>query len=467
MTEKLPKRILSAFKNLDNKPGAVSWLAFAVIFVSMLAYLVQRVDQPYYYDASNYWQLGSSFTASGNFSLLNFAFQLRGYFFPLFLFLLKWKASLLGVDAKLLFAIYSAGLFALLTAHIIPCSLRVIFQWRTGLAGRLVFALLLFYFWRGHFLYPLTDFPALAILLLGLTSLVHTVRNQASPFWALLIGLLFGAVINIRPIYQASLLVVLVLALIGWSRSGWKHLIVRGVLSLVGVALVLLPQFWINRVNFNANTPLVLAKYYGDANLYVAQIFQGMKYQKYETNVGGEYPTVEMRYSDPIFEKIPKDLRTEWSLQNYMTILRRYPLDVMVSYFKHAFNGLDVLYSTPYLQNVFADRTLFSLINYLIWFLCLYYFAQSGFHGTDYVQFLGAAVLLAPVALAIPTVIEVRFFLPLTILAYGTVCYKINYREFLASLRRDPWHLWRFVILCGLWILTCLTLSAGTVQSLP
>lgn len=129
MTENLSKRILSAFKNLDNRQDVVSWLASAVIFVSMLAYLVQRVDQPYYYDASNYWQLGSSFTASGNFSLLNFAFQLRGYLFPLLLFLLKWKASLLGMDAKLLFAIYSAVLFALLTAHLIPWLFRVIFLW--------------------------------------------------------------------------------------------------------------------------------------------------------------------------------------------------------------------------------------------------------------------------------------------------------------------------------------------------
>lgn len=77
--------------------------------------------------------------------------------------------------------------------------------------------------------------------------MVHTVRSQASPCWAILIGLLFGAVINIRPIYQASLLVVFILALIGWSRSGWKNLIVRSVLSLIGIALVLLPQLWINR----------------------------------------------------------------------------------------------------------------------------------------------------------------------------------------------------------------------------
>lgn len=467
MIQKESQNFLSMIKRFLNPQLFVSVLALALIFAAMLIYLVQRLDYPYYYDAANYWQLGSSFTSSGEFSLSNFVFQLRGYFFPLFLFLLKWKAAFLGMDAEILFAVYSAMLFALLAGVVIPWFFRETFQWRTGLVGRFVFAFLLFYFWRGHFLYPLTDFPALAFLFLGLALLVRTIRGETSPFCVLLVGLIFGALINIRPIYQVSLLVVFILAFVGWLRHGWKQLILRGILFILGIVLVLLPQFWINRVNFNSNTPFVIAKYYGGSNLYVSQVFLGMKYQKYETNVGDAYPDVEMRYDDPLFQKLPKAVWTDWTLPNYLNILGTHPLDMLVSYFRHTFNGLDVLYSTPYIVDAFSNRALFSLINYLVWFLCLYYFAQKGLAGANHVQIFGALSLLAPVGLAIPTAMEVRFFLPLYIIAYGTICYKIDYREFLASLMRDKWHLWRFVILGALWILACFTLSAGTMENLP
>ncbi len=73
--------------------------------------------------------------------------------------------------------------------------------------------------------------------------------------------------------------------------------------------------------------------------------------------------------------------------------------------------------------------------------------------------------MLAPVALAIPIVVEVRFFLPMYLLAYGVVSYGLDYKELLLRLRNKSTFLW-FILLLFSWILMCFTLSAGTIEQL-
>jgi hypothetical protein len=432
----------------------------------MIIYTIQRVSFPFHHDSLRYWELGSSFYANGQFSFVNFSDGLRGYFFPFLLSLIQRQEVLTGVDPRVLFAILSALLFTAFSMYLVPWFFSEVFRWRISIPGKAAFAALLFFFWRGHFLYPLADFPALAALLLGITILISVLRSGSWPGWFVVSGFFTAAAMNFRPVYQLSFLVVFLLLVIAYYRKNTGKLLLSIVLFISGCAVVLAPQWSINRTYFGVNSPLVIANYTGERSLYQAQLFWGLKAQKYETNIGENYPATTVVYDDPVAERWPAGEMKEKTIQNYLRIVKKYPLDMAVSYFRHAFNGLDIFFPTPYVRNIYAGHTLFSLLNYLIWFVFFIHVLRLDFSRVELTSLVAVSAILAPAILAIPAVVEIRFFLPLYILAYGVVSFRFRISELVSAISNDKLLLLRLLILAVLWIMISFTISAATVEQL-
>ena len=150
--------------------------AFGLLGLLFGAYLYTNSYNSLYYDAGGYWHYAGRFWSSGQFRFQSFDSILRGYLFPLLLSPLTRIASGWGVEpialtravglgtAAALFGVVAPGLWQALSAH--PAR-------PVSLGRRLVFGLLGFGFWRGYFNFPLTDFPALLLLLGGLWMLVR------------------------------------------------------------------------------------------------------------------------------------------------------------------------------------------------------------------------------------------------------------------------------------------------------
>ena len=171
-------------------------------------------------------------------------------------------------------------------------------------------------------------------------------------------------------------------------------------------------------------------------------------------------------FVDPLSAKLSQLGTKRKTLLNYFDVVRRHPLDVAVSYFRHTFNGLDIFYPTPYVKNIFVDHVFFSFINYLVWFLFFSYVIRLDLVTVSYVNLLGLSSLLAPIVLAVPAVVETRFFLPAYILAYGVISYGFDYRELLTNVSSNKWRLLSLFFLCITWVMICFTLSAGTIEQL-
>lgn len=447
----------------DRKVVAFSFLG---VFAFFWLYGFQHRDILFVHDALNYWQARYSFIVNERFSLLNYDSPLRGYLFPLLLFALQWQANIINVNSQLLFLTYSALFFAGLAFYLLPWFFKVTFTWETPLVKRVLFSALLFLFWRGHFLYPLTDFPALAFFLLSVGILVAVWNNEKKPLWAALAGLAIGAAINIRPIYQASLFVLLLLPFIGWNKVGKKEAFLGLVSFFLGMGIVLFPQLQINRLHFQANSPLVLSTYIEDDNIYEVQLFWGLKTQKYETNIGDDYPFASVVYRDPLADKIPQRFLKDKTLQGYLNIIRSYPLEIAVSYFRHLFNGLDIFFSTPYVKKIHSNHFWLSLGNYLVWFFVFYYSLVCKNGKMSASSIVAVLSILGPVLLSVPLVVEVRFFLPLHILAYGIVSYGMNYPAMFSQIFGSKYNFVKFVCSLGMWMLVCFTLSASTIEQL-
>jgi hypothetical protein len=457
-------RLINRFPHFES--GVATSILAAIIFILALFYFLERVDSPFYHDSLYYWDLANSFDGE-KFSFANYSNALRGYFFPFLLFLIKKKATLLGSDPRLLFQINIALFFTFLSIYIIPWSFHTLFRWRIHLWGRGVIALALFFFWRGYFLYPLSDFPAFTFLLIGVTLLVSSLRNSHVPYWVVFVGMFIGAAVNTRPIYQISLIFLIPFVLIQVYEKGLLKGLIWLSFVFLGFGLISFPQLQINWTHFNIKSPLVLARIADDENLYLKQLFWGLGTQRYETTIGDNFPSNAVTYRDPFIENLDKtNLLREKDTARYIKIMQRFPLEISVSYFRHLFNGLDIFFPTPYIPNIFAKHVFLSAINYLIWFLVIFKLVTLDLTKRVYANTIGLMSLLAPVVLAIPTVVEVRFFLPAYVLAYGVVAFGLDYSSLIKTHLDNGWKILRFFLLCSFWIMICFTLSNTTMEYL-
>ena len=379
-------------------------------------YLFNTEYHNLYYDAEDYWQLGHRFVRNGRFELLGYDDAMRGYAYPLVNFLclavrkaLNWEAVTV---VKLLNAVLAGVLFGVVGPRLWPASTATLQL--PSLARRVVWAALGFVFWCDYFNFSLSDFPAVLALGVGLW-LVQRPRLGA----ALLAGAALALAVNIRPIYLASVLPAL--ALLGVGRAGWAG---RLAALALGAALVLAPQWLINRRNFNANTPLVLAQSptLGIHNLYLQKLKWGLLHEKYESSVGrGVLPTGQLLFLDARGAAVlqAEGITDIDSPGQYLRLVARHPFALAGIYARHLFAGLDISHPTPYLKRWHPSRPR-QLLNYALWFGAALVALRR--RPTAREALLLTALLL-PCLAVVPMSMEARFLLPLHLLLLALVAF--------------------------------------------
>ncbi|MBT9392562.1 hypothetical protein KLP40_05240 [Hymenobacter sp. NST-14] len=454
-------------RKVSRYPNEAGFVAALVLFE---AYLMLFRHHELYYDAKQYWGLARNLEAGGNFSLYQLTTQLRGYLLPLLnvplvflertlltnhgMALIKSEGALV---AAALFGVAGPRFWQVATGRVVP------------LGRRLAFIGLGFLFWRDHFGFILSDFPALLFLLSG-TELLLGGRHLGR---LLLGGIVLAGTIYIRPIYLLSLPLVLLFRLLkpdpapaGRQLAGWVALV-------AGALLVAAPQLAINRHNFASASPLVIyaggkGQYTvaGTNNLYLWHLIEGLRIQKYETSVGTDYPKPQVYYLDAaarqaLAGQLAPAIR---SYADYFGLIARQPLDMVALFGRHLFNGLDVLYSSPYVEQVAAPNNGLALLHYAVFFGALVVGLRQAPRLAPR-DWLLVAALVVPVLAAVPLVVECRFFISLHLLAYGLVCFGLphpaRWQSLWAETRQLP-----LLAAFGLFLLGCVLISANTRASL-
>ncbi len=413
----LRARAASARAWAQARPALTAVLVLLVVYG---VYLPLSGYHRFYFDSTHYWVYGQQFFKTGSFSLLSYTNSLRGYVFSLLLAPFAVAQPHLGPTPSQFMKPLGALTAALFYGALGPA------LWRAaagpaapvvGLGRRLVFGAVGFVVWRDYFNFPLSDFPALFALGVALWALL------AWPGWcgAVLAGLAVGVAVNMRPVFQAALPFVGLLALwpgragAGPRWAGWA----RTAGFVVGLALVLAPQFYINAHNFGVRTPWVLAYRQGDiGGLLEKQLQWGLQYQKYESNVGPDYPISEMFFRDVRGRVLlaGTGLSHFDSPAQYLALALRQPVGVAGVWLRHLFNGLDVQYPTPYITRVYAPSGLLPWVNYTVLLAGALVLLRWGRRGAvPWRAWLVLTALLMPCMGALPVAMECRFLLPLQV----------------------------------------------------
>lgn len=408
--------------------------AFAAAFLLTLIVAMAGGEKPFYYDAALYWKLGGSFVRDGHFSLLNFDDALRGYAYPLVNRELMKIAEAFRSSASTIVRISNALLFALIGAVLVPRLAEA--TWpdrRWGFLRRMLLTAVLLVFWRGYMSYPLSDFPALCMVLLALIA----IARPYAPGWMLLAGIAAGLAIDIRPEYVVLGPILLLLVAWAWLKreparprfergptrpvSVVRRLLCCGLL-LVGFAAVSLPQSLASHRHQGTWSFLPGSA----AGLTYTQLTDGMLLQRYETYVGpGPEPSnaPAMYYLDPSGKAILEEQPTEHveSLGQYVGIVESHPFTIANLFVHHFVNGLDARYDTPYVEHL-GSKILPRLAGFLLVFLALvrvlWPTARRGLSPTRWRYQLA---LLGCCATTLSSAMETRFLLPMYMLVYMLV----------------------------------------------
>ncbi len=390
-------------------------LALYAAYLPLSGYTVGQ----FRFDAAEYWELSLKFTRGGGFSLLRFDDPLRGYLGPLLILPARALCRLTGCSMLTGAQVLGAGWAALLFGVAIPRLWAQVAGRSLAGARWLLLVGLAFIFWRDYFNFTLSDMPALTLLLLALVAL-------GRPGWrgAFMGGLCLAAALNIRPVYVAALPGCLWLL---WGAR-WPNAVrwTRVAGLAVGLALVLLPQWLINRQHFRQHTPLVLAGRHGSPPLYLRQLNWGTRFQRYESSLIPEIPR-SLLYADPAGQQL---LLQEpggrfASYGQYLKHVWQHPFGTGWRYARHLFNGLDLRFPTPYPRRLHPPgQTGLRLLNYGLLGIGAWLAARAGWRrrksrsheATGSGQGAALLALLLPCLLVLPTLMECRFLLPLHLL---------------------------------------------------
>ena len=399
---------------------------FTVAAVYLLHFHVSGYDR-FYSDSVKYWELGELFERDGHFSLFSYDSPLRGYSLPLINHGLQAASAAGGVGELRLVRLTGALLAATLGVVVIPRLARQLFPNAAISWGRvLVLNALIFLFWRDHFSFPLSDFPALLAAAVGLIALL---RGTTAAY--IVAGIGFALAANLRPAYLPAALAALGAAALLPSRPRTRRRRSLALaLVLAGALLVSLPQMTINDHHRGTWSPLVP----DSRKISMLQLTEGLGAQRYETYIESpdRYPGVKVFYLDPVWRRVlnEESVSEITSYGQYARLVLEHPDLMAVSYALHAVNGLDVWYPTPYVRDLEDRTSVLSFVQFTLTFLAIARLVlPEARRRVGAISWVGLAIFVSPCLSAIPGAVEPRFFLPAHVLVYMLVCFGPAARE--------------------------------------
>ena len=407
---------------LRRRPPAIV-ATFGIVFAVTLIVALGQGLKTFYYDSGEYWSLGQTFTVNGHFSLLNFDSSGRGYALPLIDHGLQEIAEALAWSPSSLAKLFNVLIFALIGAVLAPRLAEIAWpRQRWGAVPRLALVALLLIFWRGYLSFPLSDFPALAMVLVALVS----IARQDTPGWMLLAGVAGGLALDMRASYIMLEPILAILVIWAWlDQRGTRHAsIARRALCagllVLGFAAASLPQSLSSHRHGFTWSPVPGATS-SVSSLYLTP---GMANQRYDTYVGTDHPP-QMYYEDASGAKLLEKQKGGQisSSGQYVGLIVSHPVAMVSLLVRHVINGLDARYSTVYVEHLETDSNRWPrLAGFLLVFLAL---ARVLWPAAR--RRLGPAKWRYPVALllcgatSVPTPVEARYMLPAYLLSYMLV----------------------------------------------
>ena len=454
-------------------------------------------------DAGGYWKLMYGFFGENGFAFENANLEGRGYltsYLPLIfvnigLYVFGFRYN---VHA---FYFGSALFFAAVFVFVCPYVFERIFKKKAGFLSRVLFLLPIFFFWKGDFAHPLTDFPALSFVFIAIAAFFKISDGRFDLISLFLIGASAAAAYNLRQSYLIFLYAVIVAAIVRVSfvkeelsvcgfkklsaaavalKGKWRaiYIFTRKLLKIsvlvIGVVTVMLPQVAVNnrynKAGWQVPTELYVLKATGKE--YPLMLFNTNALQ---TMQKADFWVID--FDEPlIYTAVYQNTRHEGQRAftdygSYFKDVLKYPSWYLKSWVNGAFLGMTVThdaayitdYSSGFFQRLFIGHLLLASFTVSAAVAVIKFLLKKGKFKAIFKNGQDAAVILSVIlsaGISCLTKMECRYLMPLHFAVYGTLAFNslADLRPTLSSLKEHYKKISRFAIpalviflLFGIW----------------
>lgn len=260
----------------------------------------------------------------------------------------------------------------------------------------------------------------------------------------IILGSSVGLLILIRPSYYIAFYLLIIYFLFNnlyKNKNKFKIKFLKVFFVFLFIILSIYPQYYINKNLYDINSPLVQTqKSLNETSLIKLQLIWGWSHNRYETYVGhgsGKEYKPNVDYFDPHASTLYRYIEGDFSVSKWIKTFFKKPVDFIAVYFRHFFNGLDILYSTPYVKALNHRSFIFSFLNYTLWYLFFYNFSDIIFKiKQDFIKknikeftnniILGFILLLLTL-IGIVGAVETRFLIHLYVFSY--IIFTVKYGD--------------------------------------
>lgn len=458
-----------------------AFVAFCISFILFLSLSLIMNIREYYFDSVYYFELADSFMSSGHFSLMTFTPNLRGILFPLLTHVFIQFGSLFNVCKYHMYMI-EASLIASILVSCLPIIFEPLIRKRKyDLLFRLIPTFAIMLFWRGLFLYPLSDLYSFTSLIVALSLYSriiyrrgHKPRLFTQMIYSLFAGMALYFAYNTRTIYLFPGIIAVPIILFLNRENGIRRNICILASTMVGIFSIGSIQAISNYANYGSFSIAIMY-----SNLFTFQLAYGIAYSQYETCLPtANYPGAAVAFLDPvgkmIFEKEKFNYINEnLTLSQYINLLLKYPLDIVGIYIRHLINMLNPVFGDVYMSQL-PPKPILTVLNYLLLFVStIGIYVRNGVEkekrtikaawmALDHNKV--ASIFFAFIAVLsclfiLPGAVEVRFFFPAYMILYGYAAFVLDYKKVALAVRNRPiWtviaFIFIFLVLCSFWSAT-------------
>lgn len=406
-----------AARRIDTSFGKA--FAFLAALVFSAAYFYVHRDVTFRGDAFEIWEVSRNFYEPGR--MRSFV-EYRGPHVFMLYHELHRLARAISLDDVTVFRAFSAILFSLITTLVMPALAGAILGRRPHPLIGALFSIVTLYFFGGYFLHPQVDFLAFGLFGGSVALLLARPGGRAGHAVTALSGVLFlGAVLaRFNYIVAAPAIAAWLVAFPHRPAAHWH-------MRLLAAALFLVPALAHLTVPPRHDSPQSPSS---QERVLRMQLTVGLKVQKIEWNAGDPRVPGAVEISDPrgvrLLEAItpagwPAE-RPYWlKPTTYVAAVIDHPGRFMAIWAEHLFNGMNLWYSSVYVQELVAGRRLRASLNFVLLIMGALAVSASFKRDRSLIghRILLIAIVVLPALSAIPFVIEVRFFIPLLLLAHA------------------------------------------------
>lgn len=402
------------------KKGKYILIEFGLLFIACLAVHMFVNNTSAYFDDSVYWWLGK---ACG-WDVRNIEWGYRGWVLP-YIYSICYQFGMLFESEFLGYRIFSSLVFSLtFTFSFLYIAKLMKFKisgkkWE-GMYTGVVCGILFFIFFRGLFIYTLSDFYAFSVSLVCVI-LLHNMLERKQKILiktveAFFLGICLYGAYNIRTIY-------LFFGLVCWGTlviwqvylRKWCQMIITLPICFAGMFVCSVPQYILNY-----HLSKTISWRVPTEGLMLQQLQWGITAGRYATYVGdtAQYGAAGMFFKDNIGQTILDKVQLT-ELTSYGQLIKliiRYPLDFIGIYMRHLLNMLYPIYPEQYIQDITKDKSVLLVLFYTLLFIAIFYFLRT-FKVKDS-KWVWFVLLLFPCVCIIPGAVEIRFFIALHFLIY-------------------------------------------------